>query len=220
MKKNLIIILFTLLLTSIYPLAKDMDNSAVNETRTSKISSISSSKTRYDFNFFNAIKESPPSEYKKISERTDGILSNFPEDYIVLEILTDNMASYMALFLTNSENHLSKAKYSEDRIHTIGLSNRDFSVLKFLESGLVKFSTQKIVNIYNILNLSAPSPTRYLLLKTQKCTMAIAGVELLSDDALSKLKNRNEFEGVYFWHLFISYLKATGEYGTLKSFGL
>ena len=83
-----------------------------------------------------------------------------------------------------------------------------------------KFSVSETINVYTMLDSSSPSPTRYLLLKTPEKTTSILGIELLSNEVLCRLKKQKEFGNLYFWHLFISYLKTTNEYEVLKSCGL
>lgn len=215
--KNLIPILFAFFLISFHSLASGIDDVAKIDIC---MSEMEQSKICYDINFLKILKKSPPYEYKKISEYTNKILNNSSENCVILEILTDNMISYATLLFMNSEKNMPNIKYDGDRIHIIELNAREFRILKFLVGGIEKFSTLKTVNMYNILNHSSPSPTKYLLLKTNKETISIVGAELLSDEVLYKLKNRDDFGSLYFWNLFISYLKMMNEYGTFKSFGL
>ena len=200
-----------------HPLAMGVENIAETGIYAYKIKH---NKICYDTNFLKALKNSPPSEYKKMSAYTNEILTNSPEDFVIIEILTDNMVSYATLLFTDSEKNLPKTKYDGNRIHVITLDAKDFEILKFLESGVENFSVSKTINVYSILNNSSPSPTKYLLLKTRKKTTAILGAELLSNEVLCSLKNRDDFGNLYFWHLFISYLKITNEYEVLKSCGL
>ena len=215
--KNVTVMLFAFFLVLIHMPAWSMGDTAKSAIC---MPEIGQNKICYDLNFLETLKKSPPREYKKISEYTSEILSNFPEDCVILEMLTDNMVSYATLLFINSDKHLPKTKYDGDRIHIITLNNRDFTILKFLESGLEKFSMQKSVNVYSILNRPSPSPRKYLLLKTHKKTISITGSSLLSSEILYKLKNRDDFGSLYFWYLFISYLETTDKYEAFKSFEL
>ena len=212
---KVISILFALI--AMHSLAMGIENIAKTEISVSKIKQ---NKICYDTKFLKSLKDFPPSEYKKMSAYTNEILTNSPEDYVILEILTDNMVSYATLLLTDSEKSLPKAKYDGSRIHVITLDSKDFAILKFLEKGIEKFSVSKTINVYTMLDSSSPSPIKYLLLKTRKKTTSILGAELLSNEALYRLKNSEDFENLYFWHLLISYLKTTNEYEVLKSYGL
>ena len=214
---NLTSILFSFFLIAMHPLAIGMENIA--ETGIS-VSKIKQNKICYDTNFLKSLTDSPPSEYKKMSAYIEEILINSSEDYVILEVLTDNMISYATLLFVDSEKKLPKTKYDGNRIHVITLNAKDFAILKFIETGIEKFSVSKTVNVYSILDSSSPSPTKYLLLKTREKTIAILGAELLSNEVLCRLKDREDFGNLYFWHLFISYLKTTNEYEVLKSCGL
>ena len=214
---NVISILFAFFLIAMHPLAIGVENIAETGIHAAKIKP---NKVCYDTNFLKALKESPPNEYKRMSAYTNEILTNSPEDYVILEILTDNMVSYTTLLFTDSEKKLPKTKYDGNRIHVITLNAKDFAILKFLERGIEKFSVSETINVYTMLDSSSPSPTRYLLLKTPEKTTSILGIELLSNEVLCRLKKQKEFGNLYFWHLFISYLKTTNEYEVLKSCGL
>ena len=160
---KVISILFALI--AMHSLAMGIENIAKTDISVSKIKQ---NKICYDTKFLKSLKDFPPSEYKKMSAYTNEILTNSPEDYVILEILTDNMVSYATLLLTDSEKSLPKAKYDGSRIHVITLDSKDFAILKFLEKGIEKFSVSKTINVYTMLDSSSPSPIKYLLLKTRK----------------------------------------------------